>query len=64
LPHLGVKELYEEGVYNYSISFMVQELESFVTFLERIVGRTMDWSRLEELVNQTFEIHKIFYAIN
>ena len=64
LPHLGVKELYEEEVYKYSISFMVQELESFITFLERIVGWTMDWSRLEELVNQTFEIHKIFYAIN
>ena len=41
IPHPGVKESQIEGAYEHNINFMVEELREFVTFLERLLGKTM-----------------------
>ena len=64
MPIPGVKELFMEGVYERSINFMVKELREFVTFLERLLGRKMDWSRLDETVNTTIELCRVWHEVN
>jgi len=46
IPHLGVKESLMEGAYEHAIDFMVKELGELVSFLERLLGKKMDWDKL------------------
>jgi len=64
MPHPGVKESLEEGAYEYIIDFLVKELREFVAFLERLVGKKMDWDRLDEIVNDTIEMNRAWYEVN
>ena len=64
LPHPGVKERFMEGAYERDINFMVEELREFVAFLERLVNKKMDWDKLEELIDATVEMNRIWYEIN
>ncbi len=41
IPHPGVKERQIEGAHEHDINFVVEELREFVTFLERLLGKTM-----------------------
>lgn len=64
LPHLGVKESLMEGSYDRAIKFMVEELQDFITFLERLLGRKMDWDKLDETSNDIIEMNRIWYETN
>lgn len=64
LPHPGVKERFIEGAYEHDIRFMVEELREFVGFLEGLLGKKMNWDKLEELVDATVEMNVIWYQIN
>jgi benzoyl-CoA reductase/2-hydroxyglutaryl-CoA dehydratase subunit BcrC/BadD/HgdB len=55
LPHTGVKEFYLPENRDLNIKFMVSELRQFVAFLEKIIGKKMDWARLEEIVDQSLK---------
>ncbi|MFC2059977.1 2-hydroxyacyl-CoA dehydratase subunit D [Chloroflexota bacterium] len=64
IPHPGVKESQIPGAYEHNINFMVQELREFITFLERLLGRKMDWAKLEEITADITELNRIWFEIN
>jgi len=64
LPHPGVKERFIEGAYKHDIDFVVEELREFVIFLERLLGKKMDWDKLEELIDDTIEMNRLWHEIN
>ena len=43
---------------------MVKELREFVTFLESLLGKKMDWDRLDEVANDLIEINRVWHEIN
>ena len=64
LPQPGLEESQMEGAYEQVISFMVKELKEFIAFLERLLGKRMNWDRLDEIANDLIEINKVWYEIN
>jgi len=64
MPHPGVKESQIPGAHEHNISFIVKELTEFVHFVERLVGKKMDWDRLDEIVTDTIEMNRIWHEIN
>ncbi len=64
LPHLGVEESQMPGSRKRAIDFMVKELGELVSFLERLLGKKMDWNKLDEIANDLIEINRIWYEIN
>lgn len=64
IPVPGVKELFIEGAYESCIDCMVEHLRDFVAFLERLIGKKMDWDRLNEIVNDTIEANLVWYEVN
>ncbi len=64
IPHLGVQESQMPGAYKRAIGFMVTELGELVTFLERLLGKKMDWDKLDEIANDLIEINRIWYEVN
>ncbi len=64
LPHLGVKEGLMEGAYDQAIRFMVEELREFVGFLEKLLGKKMDWDKLEDISNDIIDMNRIWYETN
>lgn len=64
MPHPGVKESFAGDVHENVINFLVNELREFAAFLERLVGKEMDYDKLNEIVNDTIEMNRIWYEIN
>ena len=64
MPIPGVKELFMEGVYNRCIAFIIKEMKEFIAFLERLLGRKMDWDKLDETIRLTEEICRVWHEIN
>jgi benzoyl-CoA reductase/2-hydroxyglutaryl-CoA dehydratase subunit BcrC/BadD/HgdB len=64
IPHPGVEERLTKGVMERDIRFMVEELTEFVCFLERLLGKKMDWGRLEEITADLIEINLVWHEIN
>ena len=64
LPHLGVKEFQEDGAEEAAVRFVVAELRAFVAFLERLLGRKMDWAKLEAVVDLALKIQRVFHEVN
>lgn len=64
IPHPGVEESFREGVYESAINFMVKELGEFVTFLERLLAKKMDWDKLAEITDDIIKINRLWYEIN
>jgi len=64
IPHPGVEESFREGAYENAINFMVKELGEFVTFLERLLAKKMDWDKLAEITDDIIKINRLWYEIN
>lgn len=64
IPQPKAKESLMEGVFNYSIKFMVEELKEFVAFLERLTGRKMNWDVLSEVVVTQEKVLGTWHEIN
>ena len=64
LPHPGVKESQRKGAYEQDINFMVEGLREFVTYLEHLLGKKMDWNKLDETVNDFMALNLVWYEIN
>lgn len=63
-PNPGLKESALDGVYEYTIKFMVQELREFVAFLERLLGKKMNWDKLSEVVDNVEQVLQVFHEAN
>jgi benzoyl-CoA reductase/2-hydroxyglutaryl-CoA dehydratase subunit BcrC/BadD/HgdB len=64
LPHPGVKEGLAQGAHEANIKFIVAQLGEFVSFLEKLLGKKMDWNRLDEITNDTVEMNDWWYKVN
>ena len=64
IPHPGVEESFMEGAYESAINFMVKELGEFITFLERLLAKKMDWDKLAEITDDIIKINRLWYEIN
>ncbi len=63
-PQPGEIEALLPGSYERDVKYMVGELKEFAKFLERLMGRKMDWNKYETIVNGRIEVNKIWYEIN
>ena len=64
MPVPGVKEGLSEGVYERNIGFIAKELREFVSLLERLLGRRMNWDKLSETVHDLEKIGQVWHETN
>lgn len=64
MPHPGVKESQIEGAREHDINFLVKDLREFAAFLERLLGKKMDWDKLDEIVTDTIEMNRVWHEVN
>jgi len=64
LPNSGQREGLMPGAYEHEVQFLIQELREFAAFLERLLGKKMDWDKFDEDINSTMALNKIWYEIN
>ena len=53
-----------EGIYDRCIAFIIKEMKEFIAFLESLLGRKMDWDKLDETIRLTEEICRVWHEIN
>lgn len=63
-PLPGVKELFMEGSYERMVDLGVKHLREFITFVERMIGKKMDWDKLNQTVDLMIEVNRVWYEIN
>jgi benzoyl-CoA reductase/2-hydroxyglutaryl-CoA dehydratase subunit BcrC/BadD/HgdB len=63
-PQTGVLEYFMPGNKKDNINFMVQELRAFVSFLEKLLGKKMDWDNLEAKLDTFFKTHRLAYEVD
>jgi len=64
MPHPGVKENRMEGAREHDVNFLVAELREFTSFVEGLLGKKMDWDRLEKLVDDIIEMNRVWHQVN
>ena len=64
VPQPKARESLMEGVEDYVITFMVQEMRDFVSFLEKLTGEKINWDILSEVVQTTEKVLATWYEIN
>jgi benzoyl-CoA reductase/2-hydroxyglutaryl-CoA dehydratase subunit BcrC/BadD/HgdB len=63
-PVPSARESLEPGNYENNVKLLVNELNQFVKFLEKLLGKKMDWSKLEFTGGGTNEINRLRWEIN
>ena len=63
-PSPGGKESLMEGAHERNVNFLVREVKEFVAFLEGLLGRKMDWDKVEEGRDGTKEMNAAWYEVN
>jgi benzoyl-CoA reductase subunit B len=63
-PRPGARESLMEGAYERDVEFLVKGLREFGSFLERLLGKKIDWAKFEEEVDNTMAMNKLWYSIN
>jgi benzoyl-CoA reductase subunit B len=58
------KENLMEGAHERSIQFLIKELKAFAAFLERLMGKKMDWAKLREDIDNTMAMDAVWWEIN
>lgn len=64
MPMMATYEGSEPELESYQVRFLVKELRDFIAFLEKLLGRKMDMSRLEELIDLAVQIHTTTWQIS
>ena len=55
IPITGVREYYLPGNKEKNLQFMVKEIREFVSFMENLLKKKLDYDRLEEIVDQAIK---------
>jgi len=63
-PSPGNKEFFIEGNYQRMVELGMKHLRDFVAFVERMLGKKMDWDKLDETVNLMIEINRVWFEAN
>jgi len=64
MPMMGTFEATEPDLETYQIKFLVKQLQDFIAFLEKLLGKKMDWAKLEELIDLAVKIHDTNWQIH
>ena len=64
MPHPGVKESQSKGAPEQDIKFIVEEIKAFIAFLENLLGKKMDWDKLEERIDDAIEMNRVWHEVN
>ncbi len=62
-PAAGQRESLAAGAHEQNIQFMVKEYKEFVTFLEKFLGKKMDWDKIGE-TKGTKELDTVWWETN
>ena len=62
-PAAGQRESLNEGAYEHTVQFLIKEYKQFVTFLEKFLGKKMDWDKIGE-IQGTKELDTVWWNIN
>ena len=63
-PHPGAKEFFLPENKAKTIRFIVAHLKEFVSFLESLLGKKMDWDKLAENVDQAIKTLKLAHEVD
>jgi benzoyl-CoA reductase/2-hydroxyglutaryl-CoA dehydratase subunit BcrC/BadD/HgdB len=63
-PYPSLKESLEPGTDERNIAFLVRQLKEFVTYLEGLLGKKMDWDKLDAIARGTARLNRIRWEIN
>jgi benzoyl-CoA reductase subunit B len=63
-PSPGAKELFIEGASEAMVNMGVKHLRDFVVFVEGMLGKKMNWDRLNETVDLMIEVNRVWYEVN
>jgi len=63
-PIPGARESLVEGAHDRNVSFVVKELKEFAAFLERLLGKKMDWDRFEKELDDTIKMDAVWWEVN
>jgi len=63
-PAPASRESLSEGAYERNVNFLTEELKAFVTFLEKLLGKKMQWDKLEHTGGGTAGINRLRWDIN
>ena len=63
-PTAGLEEFFMDGAQDNAVKLVVTELREFIAFLERLLGRRMDWDKYDETINDTIELSRTVHEIN
>jgi len=58
-PTPGVEEFFIEGAQERAVQFIKKELTEFIAFLEKLLGRQMNWDQYDEVVTDTVELCRV-----
>jgi len=64
MPVMGTAEGTEEDLEGYQVKFLVKELNDYISFLEKLFKKKMDWNRFEELIELAIKIHETVFQIS
>ncbi len=64
MPNPGTKEFFREGVYESCVKLAVQDTRDFIAFLEKLVGKRMDYDKLEETVDDMLTMLSVWHNVN
>ena len=62
-PAASQRESLKEGAYENTVQFLIKEYKQFVAFLEKFLGKKMDWDKIGE-TQGTQELDKVWWDIN
>ena len=63
-PSPGSREILEEGAYELYVAFFIKELREFAAFLEKLLGRKMDWDILGQDIDNMMAMDKVWWEVN
>ncbi|MBN1190267.1 MAG: 2-hydroxyacyl-CoA dehydratase [Dehalococcoidales bacterium] len=63
-PSTGLRESLEKGADDRAVDFLVKQLKDFVGFLERVVGKKMDWDKFDRISREKANLNRIRWEIN
>jgi benzoyl-CoA reductase/2-hydroxyglutaryl-CoA dehydratase subunit BcrC/BadD/HgdB len=63
-PTPGIKEFFIEGYYDKMVRLGVKHLSDFVAFVEKMVGKKMNWDKLDKTANLMLEVNRVWHEVN
>lgn len=64
LPQTGTKEFYRPNYSELALNYIVSHLREYVAFLENLLGKKLDYDKLDEMVDQAFKTLRLAHEVD